>query len=198
MLKEAVMYRRRADLAFRWGLLLTFVALVLLFNGVAWAQVSVDVGAEPQTQTAFEKFAQRIGPPLLDLLGLGLLALIGYATTALRSYQGNNMLAKAGVVVGDYVLNATKHLLEGLAPHIKAALADDGKIDANERKRIIDEGVKVLRAELPPWVQNVMQGNFGDGLGKLLEGKVANAVDGHLAKMMTEGPTETASAAPRP
>lgn len=134
----------------------------------------------PPAPTFLEKFLGTVGGPLLDILQLALLGALGMLGKWLHAHEQTSKLAKAMAIVNDYVSNASKHLLEGIAPDVKDAIAD-GVISPAERAALIAKGVDLLKKELPDWVQSIMNSGFGDGLTTLLSGKVATAVDAHLA-----------------
>lgn len=136
--------------------------------------------ANPEPPSALSRLLATVGGPLFDVLQLALLGLFGLLGKWLHANEQTNKLAKAMAVVNDYVLNATKHLLEGLGPDLKAAL-EDGVISPAERAALIAKGVSLLKLELPSWVQKIMDSGFGDGLTTLLSGKVASAIDAHVA-----------------
>lgn len=179
MLKDVQTYQRRASAAFRWGAVLVVAGLCLL-AAPASADTAVGIVVDnSETPTAFEKVVSKVQGPLIDLIGTALLGLIAMAAVALKSYQGNNAFAKAGVVVTTYALNGAKHLVEGMSAELKVVLAD-GKVTTDERKQLVDKLVALMLAELPDWVQKVMTTGFGEGLMTVLKGKAATAVDAQL------------------
>lgn len=126
---------------------------------------------------------QAAGSPLVDLVCTGLLALFAVVGRLAHNANQTNLLARAASIATDYIGGAVKHLLEGLAPDIKADLANDGVIDATERQHLLEKALLLVQAELPAWVQAVLKSGFGAGLMTMLKGKVASALDAHIAAM---------------
>lgn len=129
------------------------------------------------------RFLQQAGSSLLDALMAVFTAAGGFLIIWLRAQAQSSKLAKAMLVVSEYLAGAGKRLMEGLAPEVKAALANDGVIDAVERGKLYAKGVELVMTELPAWVQGILKSSFGAGLITTLHGKVAEVVDANLVAL---------------
>lgn len=194
MLKEALMYRRRADLAFRWGLVLTFIAVMLLLRGVAWAQ---EAGPGPTVDGSvgshvLNAFLQYVLPPLV----MAIAALIGLAFKRLSDFlhvkAKGSEVGTALVAGADFVMTAVQHTISGLAPDVKAALANDGKIDSAEREQLKTKALALIKAELPAGIGAVLGGVMEGGLGTWLSGKAEQAIDAAVANASASTPGSSA------
>lgn len=143
--------------------------------------VSLGSGMLTPTQpSTLASIAQAINGPLVDLVEGVLLALLALAARWTHVNAQDSKLKQAMAFVVSYVTNASKHLVEGLAPEIKAALANDGVIDTGERAALIAKGVALTKAELPAWVQTILNSGFGAGITTFLSGAFATELDKHL------------------
>lgn len=147
----------------------------------------------PAAATGVAGVLQTVADPLTDLLKMALIALTGLGFRALLTLTANWRFGAAIASVTNYVQNATKHLLEGLAPDIKADLQNDGVIDANERKALITKALALLEAELPAWIQPALSSKLGTGVATYLSGMVASALDGHLTALAAGATATTKS-----
>lgn len=163
----------------------TLILVAALCAAPAFAQAAV----QPQP------LAQEIGPTLVDLALAGIIALGALAGRLAHIATKTGKLNSALVVATEYINGAVKGLLEQLAPDIKADLANDGVIDANERGHLLDKAFLLVKADLPLPVQKILATSFGEGLMTMLEGKIASALDAHLtatAQAPTSAPAPTA------
>lgn len=151
----------------------------LLFSIAAFAQAVV----QPEPESKVDQAAQQLGPPIIDTVVtlLGVLAVVG--ARVLLAVHANAKLAHAMTVTLEAIGGVIKHLVEGLAPDVKAALANDGVIDPAERGALISKGLGLLKAELPAPVLKALQTSYGQTLEKVLISKLAGALDAHIAEV---------------
>jgi hypothetical protein len=195
MLKEAAMYRRRADVAYRWGLLLMFVALMLLFRGAAFAQepgpgpTAADGSVGSKVLNVFLQYAL---PPIVTALA----AIIVWALKKLGDYlhakADGSKVGQALVVGTDFIGAAVSHVVAGLAPDVRAALADDGVISEAERNALKSKAIALIKAELPDGIKAVLGGVMQGGLDTWLSGTAEKAI------ALATGSVPTAAAGPAP
>lgn len=179
MLKELEMYRRRADLFFRWGALLAVIAVLLLLNGVAFAQepgpgpTVADGSVGSHVLNAFLQYAL---PPIVTALA----GIIVWALKKLGDYlhakADGSKVGQALVVGTDFVGAAVAHVVAGLAPDIRAALADDGRISEVERAGLKSKAMALIKAELPDGIKAVLGGVMQGGLDTWLSGTAEKAI----------------------
>jgi hypothetical protein len=135
-----------------------------------------DAAAQPALgQLALNAFMQFVLPPLL----VALAALAGLALKKLSDFlhvrtQGSKM--GAALVQGtDWITAAVSHVISGLAPAVRDALANDGKIDDAERAALKAKAMELIKAEFPAGLSAVL-GAAGGGLETWLSGKAEQAI----------------------
>ncbi len=178
---ELIAYRNERREAFatkcmKWALGGMLLLLGMMFYGVASAQGVANVGAPVAAPSFFAGLLQNVGDTLVDVLKGALVGLIAFGMNWLRVHTANMKLAGAIATGTEYLQKVMVHLSEGLAPKVKEALANDGVIDAAERKGLIESGTALVLAELPPSLGLIAK-VMGDGFKSWLGGSVAGAVD---------------------
>lgn len=170
-------------------------ALVAFICVAAPALAQDAAPAQPSPVTALQSVAKDAGPVVVDAIEALAVVLLALLSRLAHTANQSSALGRAVTIAADYISGASKHLLEGLAPEIKADLANDGVIDAAERQHLLDKLILLVKAELPSPVQAILASGFGAGLETMLRGKIASALDAHLATVAA-GPTSAVAATP--
>jgi hypothetical protein len=115
-------------------------------------------------------FMQVVVPALITALAALLAWALKKLGTFLHTKAEGNAFGTAGVKVYDYLSNATQHLIAGMAPEFRKALANDGKIDEAERAALKAKLMELVKAEMPEGVMSVLGNAFGSGLETVMSG----------------------------
>jgi len=134
----------------------------------------------PAGQQILTAFLQFVLPPLL----MALTALAGLALKKLSDFlhakAGESKLGGALVQGSDWVTTAVSHVIGGLAPEVRKALENDGKIDEAERAALKSKAMELLKAEFPEGLSAIM-GLAGGALETWLSGKAEQAISAATA-----------------
>jgi hypothetical protein len=121
-------------------------------------------------------FLQYVLPPLVVLIA----SLLAFALKKLSDFlhvkaQGS-AVGQALVTGSDFVTTAVSHVISQLAPDVRDALANDGKIDDAERAALKAKALALIKAELPDGIKAVLGGVMQGGLETWLSGKAEQAI----------------------
>lgn len=176
----------------RHALNATLSALALmsvLFALPALADDAAAVVAAPQSAGALlaNAFMQYVLPALVT-------ALAAFAAMALKKLSDflhvkaeGSQLATALVSGSDFVTTAVSHVISQLAPDVRAALANDGRIDETERALLKAKALQLIRAELPDGIKAVLGAAMQGGLETWLSGKAEQAIAAATAEPAAAG-----------
>lgn len=122
-------------------------------------------------------FLQYALPPIVTAIaGIVVLALTKLSAFLHAKAEGSKV-GTALVGAADFVMTAVQHVVSGLAPDVRSALANDGKIDDAERTVLKQKALTLIKAELPADIVSVLGSLYGAGLDTWLSGKAEQAID---------------------
>lgn len=166
----------------------TAAAVILFAASFAFAQEAAPAAAPASAGvTVLNAFLQYVLPPLVVTLA----ALVGLALTRLSAYlhtkaQGS-AVGQALVTGSDFVSKSVSHVISGLAPAVRDALANDGRIDSAERALLKAKAIELVKAELPDGIKTVLGGAIG-GLETWLSGAAEQAITAATAQASAASP----------
>lgn len=125
--------------------------------------------------TVIESIVAAAAPVVVPLLVTGLTALGALLGRLIHSHTNNSKVLTALATGADYIGTAVSHIMGGLQADVKAALANDGKIDAAELEGIKTKALALVKAEMPAALKTVADA-LGPAFETWLSGKVGQAV----------------------
>lgn len=149
----------------------------------ALAQVdSVTVAAPSAGAVMLTAFLQYVVPPLAMAIAALLALMLKKLSDFLHAKAEGSKVGTALVVGTDAIGTAVSHVISGLAPAVRDALANDGKLDEAERAALKAKAIALIKAELPDGVKAVLGGVMGAGLETWLSGKAEQAISAAAAQ----------------
>lgn len=143
--------------------------LIVLISLPALAQSAPPPQPTPSVWT-------QLGPALLDLLGVALLAGIGFLATYLRAKAAESKAARVGLVLTESARAVVLELDASLKPKLKAFLAD-GVLSDDEKAQLKAAALDLLKTKLPAGLLSTAGQVFGAAfVDTYLAGKVEQAV----------------------
>ncbi len=166
--------------------------LSALFALPVFAQEGPSPTAEQSTGSlVLNTFLQYGLPPIITATAGIIVWALKKLSDLLHAKAEGSKVAQALVTGTDFVGAAVSHVVSGLAPDVREALANNGTIDEAERAALKAKAVALLKAELPDGIKTVLGSVMQGGLDTWLSGKAEQAISLVAAQAAT-----TAAAVP--
>lgn len=143
-----------------------------------FAQETAPAPAGSAGATVLNTFVQYLLPPIVTALAAAVAWALKKLSEYLHAKTEGSKVGQALVTGSDFIGTAVSHVIAGLAPDVRAALENDGKIDEAERAALKQKAMVLIKADLPEGIRVVLGGALGAGFETWLAGKAEQAIVG--------------------